>query len=189
MVLRGRKIGHPGLSRWRILSWFAFKREQGPPSSSLVPGPSGIIWKLILWKTNISDISTTQALQVRAEQMGQKVWKLSPTPRCLSPPNLSSVHRGWQTAARKVSELPATCLGLTPGSCPFSLAALAIARTFLKAEAVHWGLLLERPEEGPPSPWGPCCSLALPLSHTLLRAWGLTRKWDISLVSFPKVHV
>lgn len=77
--------------------------------------------------------------------------------------------------ARKVSELPATCLGLTPGSCPFSLAALAIDRTFLKAEAVHWGLLLERPEESPVSPWGPC-SLALSLSHTLFMAWGLIRK-------------
>lgn len=90
----------------------------------------------------------------------------------LKPPKPQQCPRGMRTVARKVSELPATCLGLTPGSCPFSLAALTIDRTFLKAEAVHWGLLLERPEEGSLSPWGPCCSLALLLSHTLLRAWG-----------------
>lgn len=94
MVFKPRKIGHLVCLGGGCCPGLHSRGNKGllPPALWIVPGSPGIIWKLILWKTNISDISTTQALQVRAEQMGQKAWKLSPTPRCLSPPNLSSVH-------------------------------------------------------------------------------------------------
>lgn len=77
---------------------------------------------------------------------------------------------GTKTTARKVSEPPATCLAPAPGPRPFCLAAPAVDRTFLKAEAAHWGWSGKDGSKVPPPR-----ALAAPLLPSPLRpspVWG-----------------
>lgn len=87
----------------------AFLLQPGP----LFPASSSIIWKLILYKTNISDISA-QPSKGEPQQMAGGLAAL-PHPQMQERPTaLEQCPQGTRAWARKVSEPPATCLGPRP---------------------------------------------------------------------------